>query len=55
MQTHEIALWGAADLRDFATPKDDSGQRLPFAVSWVIPMNPHIMAGILQGLSLIHI
>jgi len=49
MQAHEIALWGIADLRDFATPKDASGQRLPFAVAWVIPMNPHIMAGIQQG------
>ena len=49
MPAHEITLWGTADLRDFATPKDDKGQRLPFAVAWVIPMNPHIMAGIMQG------
>lgn len=25
MQAHEIALWGTADLRDFATPKDANG------------------------------
>jgi len=49
MQAHEIAPWGIADLQDFATPKDDSGQRLPFAVAWAIPMDPHIMAGIQQG------
>jgi epoxyqueuosine reductase QueG len=49
MEAHEIELWGIADLRDFATPKDDSGHRLPVAVSWVIPMDPHIMAGITQG------
>ena len=49
MQAHEITLWGVADLRQFETPKGASGQRLPFAISWVIPMNPHIMAGILQG------
>jgi epoxyqueuosine reductase QueG len=49
MQAHEIELWGLADLRDFATPKDDSGHRLPVAVSWVIPMGPHIMAVITQG------
>jgi epoxyqueuosine reductase QueG len=49
MQAHEIELWGIADLRDFATPKDASGHRLPVAVAWVIPMDPHIMAGILQG------
>jgi epoxyqueuosine reductase QueG len=49
MQALEIELWGIADLQDFATPPDESGQKLPFAISWVIPMNPHIMAGILQG------
>lgn len=49
MQAHEIAFWGTADLQDFATPKDDNSQRLSFAVSWGIPMNPHIMAGIMQG------
>jgi len=49
MQAHEITPWGVADLRDFETPKDASGQRLPSAISWGIPMNPHIMAAILQG------
>ncbi len=49
MSTHAIALWGAADLRDFTTPKAENGHRLPFALSWAIPMDPHIMAGIQQG------
>ena len=49
MQTHEIELWGMADLRDFTTPKDASGQRLRFAVCWAIPMNPCIMTGIQRG------
>ena len=49
MQAYEIELWGTADLREFTTPKDAGGQRLPFAVAWVIPMEPHIMASIQQG------
>ena len=49
MQAHKIKLWGAADLRGFATPKDPDGQRFPFALSWVVPMDPQIMAGIEQG------
>ena len=49
MVAHAIELWGAADLTDFATPRDAGGQRLPYAVTWAIPMNPHIMAGIQQG------
>jgi epoxyqueuosine reductase len=49
MQTHEIALWGVADLRNFATPEDAGGQRLRFAVSWAIPINAQIMAGIRKG------
>jgi epoxyqueuosine reductase QueG len=49
MSTQAIDVWGAADLSQFTTPEDGSGQRLPFALSWAIPMNPHIMAGIQQG------
>jgi epoxyqueuosine reductase QueG len=49
MSTQTIEVWGAADLSDFTTPQDVSGQRLPFALSWAIPMNPLIMAGIQQG------
>jgi epoxyqueuosine reductase QueG len=49
MQANKIELWGAADLREFAVPRDANGQRLPFALSWVIPMDPQIMAGIQTG------
>ena len=49
MQLHDARLWGAADLRDFKTPKDTSGHAFPFALSWVIPMNPQIMVSIQQG------
>lgn len=44
-----VTLWGAADLKDFATPKDSSGKKFPHALSFVLPMNPHIMAGIQSG------
>jgi epoxyqueuosine reductase len=49
LQAQGIELWGAADLRDFPTPTDSKGRRFPFAVSWAIPLNPHIMAGIQPG------
>ena len=49
MQAQQITLWGAADLRDFSTPRDRTGKRFPFALSWAIPMNPHIMAAIQSG------
>lgn len=49
MQDHNISLWGAADLRGFPTPNDETGNRFPFAISWAIPMNPNIMASIQQG------
>ena len=48
MTIHGIDLWGAADLRDFATPQFENGQ-LPSALSWALPMNPHIMVTIQQG------
>jgi epoxyqueuosine reductase QueG len=49
MKDHDISLWGAADLRGFSTPIDETGKGFPFALSWAIPMNPHIMASIRQG------
>lgn len=49
MEAQEIVLWGAADLRDLSTPRDETGQGFPFALSWGIPMNPRIMAGIRKG------
>lgn len=49
MQTQKFLLWGAADLRGFSTPHNVRGQGFPFALSWAIPMNPMIMAGIQHG------
>lgn len=49
MEVREIVLWGAADLRDFSTPKDKNGQSFPFALSWAMLVNPQIMAGVRNG------
>jgi epoxyqueuosine reductase QueG len=49
MEAHKITLWGAADLREFSTPRDETGQRFPFALSWAIPMNPQIIISIQNG------
>ncbi|OGW19050.1 MAG: 4Fe-4S ferredoxin, partial [Nitrospirae bacterium GWC1_57_7] len=49
MTAQSVPLWGAADLRKFATPVDKSGKGFPFAVSMVFPMDPHIMADIRSG------
>ncbi len=49
MKARKIALWGVADLRDFSTPRDETKQGFPFAVSWAVPMNPLIMISIQKG------
>jgi epoxyqueuosine reductase len=49
MQKHHIALWGAADLEGFSTPRDSAGCGFPRALAWALPLNPHIMAGIQSG------
>jgi epoxyqueuosine reductase len=49
MDDRGITLWRTADLRDLATPRDETGRNFPFALSWAIPMNPRIMAGIRNG------
>ena len=46
---HDIVLWGAADLRGFLTPRDETGQRFPRALSFLLPMNPSVMAAIQHG------
>jgi hypothetical protein len=33
MEVHKITLWGAADLRDFSTPQDETGQGKLLSVS----------------------
>ncbi|MGD9008015.1 MAG: 4Fe-4S double cluster binding domain-containing protein [Desulfobacteraceae bacterium] len=49
MKSNKISLWGAADLRGFKTPRDESGQRFISALSFAIPMNPQIMVAIQDG------
>ena len=49
IEAHKITLWGAADLRGFPTPKNETGQRFPFALSWAIPINPQVMVSIQNG------
>jgi epoxyqueuosine reductase len=49
MEAQKITLWGTADLRDFSTPSDQTGKEFPFAISFVIPMNPKIMDSIQKG------
>jgi epoxyqueuosine reductase QueG len=49
MKAHKISVWGIADLRNFSTPKDETGHGFPLAISWVIPMSPQIMSSIQTG------
>ena len=49
MEVHQVPLWGAANLRTFATPINANGERFPFALSWALPMDPQIMANIQSG------
>ena len=49
MQRQGIGLWGAADLRNFKTPKDRGGQEYPGALAFAMPMTPAIMSGIQRG------
>lgn len=49
IEANEVTLWGAADLRDFSTAENETGQRFPSALSWAIPMNPQIMVSIQNG------
>ena len=49
MEAQKIILWGAADLRSFSTPLDETGKGFFFAISWAIPMNPQIMVSIQNG------
>lgn len=49
MKDHDIILWGVADIMGFSPPADETGKGFSLAVSWVVPMNPRIMAGIQEG------
>lgn len=49
MEAEKITLWGTADLRNFATPSDQTGKTFPFAIAFAIPMDPKIMKSIQKG------
>ena len=49
MKAHDIALWGAADLRKFSTPRDNAGRGFPKAIAWALPVNVQVMASVRQG------
>jgi L-amino acid N-acyltransferase YncA len=49
MAARNITLWGAADLRTFSTPIDQSERDFPAAITWAVPMNPQIMVSIQSG------
>ena len=49
MQSRGISLWGAADLRGFSAPGLQAGSQLPYGISFALPVNPQIMAGIRNG------
>jgi len=48
-ESEEIVHWGVADLHQFPTPRDETGEGFAVAVSWAVPMDPDIMAGISGG------
>ena len=49
MAVNGIGLWGLANLSGITTPTDDQGRPFPRALSFAVPMNPSIMAGITGG------
>jgi epoxyqueuosine reductase QueG len=49
MKSHDIRLWGAAELNDFTTPLDETGQGFVQALSFAIPMSPEIMVTVQEG------
>ena len=49
MNDHGVDVWGGADLQGIPTPRDEAGQGFPGALSFAIPMNPQVMAGIKDG------
>ena len=49
IQARGIRLWGAADLRGFPTPRSETGGQFPIGLSFAIPVDPEIMAGIRSG------
>jgi len=44
-----IDLFGIADIKDLSRVKDDDGHDFRTAISFAVPMNPEVMAGIEKG------
>jgi epoxyqueuosine reductase len=49
MQSRDILLWGAADIRALRFCIGEDQEPYPGAISWAIPMSPDIMAGLKNG------
>ncbi|MEJ5359818.1 MAG: 4Fe-4S double cluster binding domain-containing protein [Desulfobacterales bacterium] len=49
MRQWGVVLWGVADLAGIETPRDDCGAGFPRAVSFALPVDPQIMAGVASG------
>jgi epoxyqueuosine reductase QueG len=49
MEAKGLVVWGVADLRGLDTPTDDAGRSFPFAISWVVPLQPEVMSEVLAG------
>ncbi len=49
MQSHDVPLWGVADLQGFTTPADASGQGFAAALAFALPMDRAVMASIQVG------
>jgi len=49
MQRRDVPLWGAADLSGVDGTADDSGEALPRALVWGVPVHPLVMAGVREG------
>jgi epoxyqueuosine reductase QueG len=49
MQSRDVPLWGAADIRSLTRLPPLSDKGLPSAISWAVAMQPDIMAGIQKG------
>jgi epoxyqueuosine reductase len=49
MADQGLPQFGAADLQNFATPRDLAGEGFPRALAFLVPMSPRIMAAIKIG------
>lgn len=49
MRGRGVVCWGTADLAGIETPRDEGGRGFPRAVSFALPVEPQVMAGIRNG------